>query len=75
MSGTRLASWVNCNRAMLDPESGRVDNVLKLHALHPSGLRAHFELYRAVMRSTPSLPKLERELIALVVSRLNGCHY
>lgn len=61
--------------AMVDPESGRVDNILKIHSLHPAGLRAHFDLYRAVMRSTPGLMKVDREMIALVVSKLNGCHY
>ena len=62
-------------RAMADPEFARVDNILKIHSLHPKGLRAHFDLYRAVMASTATLPKVEREIIALVVSRLNGCHY
>ena len=61
--------------AARDPEFGRVDNVLAIHSLHPAGLRGHLELYRAVMRGTATLPKLERELIALIVSRLNGCHY
>lgn len=61
--------------AMLDPESGSVDNILKIHSLHPAGLRAHFDLYRAVMRPTPGLPKVDRELIAFVVSRINECHY
>ena len=32
-------------------------------------------LYTSAMTGTPGLPKLEREMIALVVSRLNGCHY
>jgi AhpD family alkylhydroperoxidase len=32
-------------------------------------------LYRAVMTSTATLLKVEREIIALVVSGLNGCHY
>ena len=41
----------------------------------PDGLRGHLALYGAVMRSTPSFPKVEREMIALVVSQLNGCHY
>jgi alkylhydroperoxidase family enzyme len=62
-------------RAMVDPESSRVDNILKIHSLHPKGLRAHFDLYRAVMTSTATLLKVEREIIALVVSGLNGCHY
>ncbi len=62
-------------RAVADPESAQVDNILKIHSLHPEGLEAHVLLYRAVMRGTRALPKVEREMIALVVSRINGCHY
>jgi alkylhydroperoxidase family enzyme len=62
-------------RQMVDPHSGRVDNTLRIHGLHPAGLEAHFRLYRAVMRPTPTLPKVDREMIALVVSRINDCHY
>ena len=58
-----------------DPETGAVDHILRIHARHPAGLAAHFELYRAVMRGTKSLRAVDRELIALVVSDLNGCHY
>ena len=61
--------------AMVDPEFSRVDNILKIHSLHPKGLRVHFDLYRAVMASTATLKKVEREIIALVVSGLNHCHY
>jgi AhpD family alkylhydroperoxidase len=32
-------------------------------------------LYRAVMKGTPGLSAAEREMIALVVSRANDCHY
>lgn len=60
---------------MADPETGRVDNVLKIHSLHPAGLRAHWDLYVAAMAGTPGLRKVDREMIALVVSTLNGCHY
>ena len=62
-------------RVMRDPGSGRVDNVLKIHSLHPDGLKAHFSLYRAAMEGTRGLSKAEREMIALVVSKTNGCHY
>ena len=62
-------------RALIDPESGRVDNILKVHSLHLDGLRGHVALYRSAMAGTAGLPQTERELIALVVSRLNGCHY
>ena len=60
---------------MADPGSGRVDHVLTCHSLHPAGLAAHFELYRAVMKGTRSLPRVDRELIAVTVSRINECHY
>jgi alkylhydroperoxidase family enzyme len=58
-----------------DPANGEVDEILRVHSLHPAGLAAHLALYRAVMRGTAGLRKVERELIAFVVSRLNGCHY
>jgi len=58
-----------------DPESGDVDNILSVHSLNPDGLAAHVQLYRTVMRGTESLPKVDREMIAVVVSRANDCHY
>ena len=58
-----------------DQDTGQVDNILSVHALHPAGLRAHLALYTAVMRGTPTLRKVERELIAVVVSATNGCGY
>jgi len=52
-----------------------VDNILKIHSLDPKGLRAHLALYRSAMTGTSGLPKVEREMIALVVSSVNGCRY
>lgn len=60
---------------MVDPEYGRVDTILRIHSLHPEGLQTHHELYREVMTGTPTLRKVEREMIALVVSLINECHY
>ena len=60
---------------MQDPESGRVDNVLKIHSLEPDGLAAHWALYRSAMRATKGLRGAEREMIAVVVSGINGCRY
>jgi alkylhydroperoxidase family enzyme len=54
---------------------GQLDNILQIHSLDPAGLRAHLALYRSAMTGTDSLPKLERELIGVVVSGINGCHY
>ena len=58
-----------------DPETGRLDNIMQVHGLHPAGLETHFTLYCAVMRGTKSLPRVDREMLALVVSRINACHY
>jgi alkylhydroperoxidase family enzyme len=60
---------------MQDPRTGRVDNIMKVHSLHPRGLAGHLSLYTAVMRGTKTLSKADREMIALVVSLLNNCHY
>jgi alkylhydroperoxidase family enzyme len=58
-----------------DLAAGRVDEILRVHSLHPGGLRGHVALYQAAMRGTPGLPKVERELIALTTSLVNRCHY
>jgi len=62
-------------RGTKDPETGNVDNILRAHSLHPEGLEGHVALYRAVMRGTPGLPEVDREMLALVVSGINRCHY
>lgn len=58
-----------------DPQSGQLDHIMQVHSLHPAGLRTHFDLYCAVMRPTRGLRGADREMIALVVSQLNECHY
>ena len=57
------------------PGTGDVDNILQVHSLDPGSLQAHLEIYTQAMRGSASLPKVEREMIALVVSKLNNCHY
>jgi len=61
--------------SVLDPTYGRVDNILGIHSLDPRSLSAHLALYRQAMRSTASLPKVDREMIAVVVSKINECNY
>ncbi|WP_145064174.1 carboxymuconolactone decarboxylase family protein [Engelhardtia mirabilis] len=58
-----------------DRETGKVDHVLLVHSLNPRGLRGHLAVYGAAMAGTRGLRKVDRELIALSVSQLNGCHY
>ena len=54
---------------------GGVDNILKIHSLSPESLRGHIALYKAVMYGKSPIPRPEREMIAVVVSAVNGCHY
>ena len=58
-----------------DPANGELDNIMSVHSLDPKGLEAHYVLYANAMRGTRSLRKVDREMIALVVSQINECHY
>ena len=60
---------------VVDPVHGRVDHIMAVHSLNPRGLSAHLGLYASAMTGTATLRKVERELIALVVSLENNCHY
>jgi uncharacterized peroxidase-related enzyme len=54
---------------------GGVDNILKIHSLAPETLSAHLVLYKTLMHGPGELSRLQREMIAVVVSALNHCHY
>ena len=58
-----------------DPKIGQVDNILRIHSHNPRAMRAHFDLYKNVMRGKSELSFAQREMIAVVVSRVNDCHY
>ena len=61
--------------SVVDHKTGRVDNIMQIHSLNPNALMAHDALYRSAMTGTARLRKVERELIALVVSSINECYY
>jgi alkylhydroperoxidase family enzyme len=44
-------------------------------SLRPGVLEPSMELYRAIMFGPSELSRAERELLAVVVSRANDCHY
>jgi len=55
---------------------GHVANVLKAQSLRPEALDAHQRLYRELMFGRgSSLTRRVREMIAVVVSKVNRCHY
>jgi alkylhydroperoxidase family enzyme len=60
---------------VLDPTHQRVDWIMRIHSLDAGSLNAHNVLYRQAMKGTATLRKVEREMIALVVSKANDCHY
>jgi len=54
---------------------GGVDNILKIHSLNVPSLEAHYQLYVTLMRGRSDLSRAEREMIAVVASAANRCHY
>ncbi len=58
-----------------DRKSGKVDNILRVHSLNPQSLADHVQLYRNTMHATSGLSHAEREMMAVVVSSINECHY
>ena len=55
--------------------SGDVDNILKIHSLNVKSLQTHYDLYAHLMRGKSELSREQREMIAVVASVVNRCHY
>ncbi|HJM21447.1 MAG TPA: hypothetical protein QF409_05625 [Acidimicrobiales bacterium] len=65
----------NLYEVVVDRDYGRIDYIMSVHSLNPRSLAAHDGVYRSAMAGTRTLRKAEREMIALVVSLQNRCHY
>ena len=55
--------------------AGKVFGIVKAMSLRPRVLRSAMGLYREVMFGRSDLTRAERELLAVVVSSANDCHY
>lgn len=55
--------------------AGRVFAIVRAMSLAPDTLSASLALYRQVMFGTSDLTRAQREMLAVVVSRANRCHY
>jgi alkylhydroperoxidase family enzyme len=55
--------------------AGKVFNIVKSMSLNPGVLKRSMDLYRAIMFGPSELSRMERELLAVVVSNANDCHY
>jgi len=61
--------------AKCEEKLGLVPNVLKSYAFDEKKLRAFTDTYNDLMLGESGLSKLEREMIAVVVSSINHCYY
>ena len=55
--------------------AGRVYQIVRAMSLWPRVLRASMGLYGEIMHGASPLSKRQREMIAVVVSTVNECHY
>jgi uncharacterized peroxidase-related enzyme len=55
--------------------AGKVFQIVKAMSLRPGVLKRSLGLYQAIMFGPSELSRAERELLAVVVSRANNCHY
>ena len=51
------------------------DNSLRVHGIHGRVMRLHYDLYVELMHRRSPLSRTQREMIATVVSAMNGCEY
>ncbi|RED52495.1 peroxidase-related enzyme [Aestuariispira insulae] len=61
--------------SICEEKLGLVPNVLKSYSFRPERLRKFIDHYNEVMLAESKLSKLEREMIAVVVSSCNRCYY
>jgi len=62
-------------RRFWDQEAGGVDHIVRIHSHNPKSMQGHFDYYRHIMKGPSPLSRPQREMIAVVVSALNHCHY
>jgi alkylhydroperoxidase family enzyme len=55
--------------------AGRVYGIVRAMSLAPEVLDASIEFYRRIMFGPGGLARRKREMLAVVVSSTNACHY
>ena len=51
------------------------DNIIQIHRIHSRTMKLHYDLYMELMHGQGPLSRKQREMIAVVVSVENTCHY
>jgi len=60
---------------LCEQKLGLIPNVLTAYAFNEQNLRAFTDMYNDLMLGDSALSKLQREMIAVVVSSVNQCYY
>jgi len=55
--------------------AGRIYNIVKIMGLQPAHMRSSMNLYLSLMHGPSGLTRAQREMLAVVVSKANACHY
>jgi uncharacterized peroxidase-related enzyme len=55
--------------------AGRVWNIVRIMTPNPEVMRTSMDMYIALMYGESPLSRAQREMLATVVSKVNGCHY
>lgn len=55
--------------------AGKVWNIIISMSIKPDVLRASIQFYSVLMHGPSGLTRSQREMIAVVVSRINDCYY
>lgn len=75
LAPAELSEATNAYFAKCREKLGLVPNVLLAYAFDEKKLRAFTDMYNDLMLGESGLSKLEREMIAVVVSSVNHCYY
>ena len=73
--GAELSEATKAYFDKCEEKLGHVPNVLRTYAFDEKKLRAFTDMYNDLMLGDSGLSKLEREMIAVVVSSVNHCYY
>ncbi len=68
-------SYVPADKIPPDHDVPDRDNIIRIHGVNSRSMRSHYDLYVDLMRRPGPLSREQREMIAVVVSGINGCHY
>jgi len=71
-------AFIDYNTEEMIPTADRVpdqDNIIRIHGMHSRTMRQHYDLYKELMYGKGPLSRIQREMIAVVVSAENRCRY